>query len=89
MHAYTTNLRLGQRLLTKFIVRTAPGRGSLCPLLMSQAEIEAQLRRRLAELGGEARWDHEVVASAQDSNGVEVPLRTHDGENFLRAGWVA
>jgi 4,5-epoxidase len=63
VHAYATNIRLRQRLLTKFIVQSERGQDALGPLLISQAEIEAQLRRRLAELGGEVRWDHEVVAA--------------------------
>jgi hypothetical protein len=41
-------IRLHCRLLTKFIVRTERGAEALGPLLISQAEIEAQLRRRLA-----------------------------------------
>jgi 4,5-epoxidase len=88
VHASATNIRLRRRLLTKFIVQTTRGQDSLGPLLISQAEIEAQLRRRLAELDGEVRWDHEVIAVVQDGNGVEARVRTRDGEHSLQAGWV-
>jgi 4,5-epoxidase len=88
VHASATNIRLRQRLLTKFIVQTTRGPDSLGPLLISQAEIEAQLRRRLAELGRAVLWDHEVVAAAQGGKGVETRVRTRDGEHFLRTGWV-
>src|SRR5215472_9083290 len=76
VHAYATNIRLRQRLLTKFVVETERGLDALGPLLISQAEIEAQLRRRLAELGGEVRWDHEIVAASQDREVVEARVRT-------------
>ncbi|MGH3872707.1 MAG: FAD-dependent monooxygenase [Pseudonocardiaceae bacterium] len=54
-------------------------------LLVSQAEIEAQLRCRLAELGDAAQWGREVVDLEQDPSGVTV--RLVDGET-LRTGWV-
>jgi 4,5-epoxidase len=88
VHAYATNIRLRQRLLTKFIVQTKRGQDALGPLLISQAEIEAQLRRRLAELGGEVSWDHEVVAAIQDGEGVEARARASNGEHSIRAGWL-
>jgi 4,5-epoxidase len=72
VRAYATNIRSGQRLLTKFVVQTERGQDALGPLLISQAEIEGQLRRRLRELGGEVRWDHELVGSTQDREGVEA-----------------
>jgi 4,5-epoxidase len=88
VQAYATNIRLRGWLLTKFIVRTERGQDALGPLLISQAEIEAQLRRRLSELGGEVRWGHEIVASIQNSKGVEARVRTSNGEHFIRAGWL-
>jgi 4,5-epoxidase len=88
VHAYATNIRLRQRLLTRFIVQTTGGGEALGQLLISQAEIEAQLRRRLAELGGQVRWDHEVVAMMQTSKAVDTRVRTSNGEHSLRAGWV-
>jgi len=49
-------LRVGG--VTKLVTR--PG------VVMSQAEIEGQLRRRLAELGGAVEWGHEVTALDHD-----------------------
>jgi 4,5-epoxidase len=88
VHAAATNIRVRGRLLTRFVVRTTHGQDALGPLLISQAEIEARLRRRLVELGGEVRWGHEVVRAVQHSNGVEVRLRTANGEHTLQADWV-
>jgi 4,5-epoxidase len=88
VHAYATNIRLRQRLLTKLVVQTERGQDALGPVLISQAEIEAQLRRRLAELGGEVRWDHEIVAAIQDRDRVEVRVRASSGEHSIRAGWL-
>jgi 4,5-epoxidase len=88
LHARATNIRMRQRLLTRFVVRTTRGEDALGPLLVSQAEIEGQLRRRLAELGGEVCWDHEVIGAVAESTAVEVRTRTRDGERSLRAGWL-
>lgn len=57
-------LRLGEA--TKLVRR--PG------LLVSQAEIEARLRRRLAELGGRVDWSRGVSDARQDIEGVIVEL---------------
>src|SRR5918996_1686081 len=46
------SVRVGQR--TALVTR--PG------LVISQAEVEAALRRRVAELGGEIEWSREAVA---------------------------
>ncbi|MGH3669170.1 MAG: FAD-dependent monooxygenase, partial [Pseudonocardiaceae bacterium] len=54
-------------------------------LLVSQAEIEAQLRRRLGELGGVVEWGRKVVALETSTEGVLVRLA--DGE-VIEAGWV-
>ncbi|MEV6210711.1 FAD-dependent monooxygenase [Kitasatospora sp. NPDC051914] len=67
-------LKVGQR--TKLVTR--PG------LLMSQAEVEARLRHRLAELGGEVEWGQELLAADQDAGGVTVRLT--GGQ--LRADWL-
>lgn len=88
VHAYATNILLGQRRLTRFVVETQRGHGKLGPLLISQAQIEAQLRRRLTELSGGVRWSHELVAATQDSNGVEARVRTAEGERAIRAEWL-
>ncbi|MFD2091115.1 FAD-dependent monooxygenase [Blastococcus deserti] len=54
-------------------------------LLVSQAEIEAGLRVRLAELGGRVEWGQEVTDLRQDADGVTTVLG--DG-SALAADWV-
>jgi 2-polyprenyl-6-methoxyphenol hydroxylase-like FAD-dependent oxidoreductase len=51
VHAYATNVYVGKRRVLRFMVENQFGHLQLGPLLISQAEIEAQLRKRLAELG--------------------------------------
>ncbi|WP_405682771.1 FAD-dependent monooxygenase [Streptomyces sp. NBC_01238] len=67
-------LKVGQR--TKLVTR--PG------LVISQAEVEARLRRRLSDLGVEVEWGREVLAADQNSQGVTV--RFADGQ--VRADWL-
>ena len=69
------SVRVGQR--TPLVTR--PG------LVISQAEVEAALRRRVSELGGEIVWGREVAAATQDSHGVTVNLA--DGGQ-CRVGWL-
>ncbi len=57
----------------------------LSALLVSQAEIEAALRRRLAELDGSVEWDAALVDATQDGGGVTASLGT--GQT-VRAGWL-
>lgn len=71
----TARLRLGAT--TKLVRR--PG------LLVSQAEIEARLRRRLAELGGSVNWRRGVLDACQDTEGVIVELG--DGSK-ARCQWL-
>lgn len=61
---------------TKLVTR--PG------MIISQAQVEAGLRRRLAGLGVEVEWGREVLSLDQDGEGVSV--RTGGGS--IRAGWV-
>jgi 4,5-epoxidase len=68
-------LRVGQT--TRLVTR--PG------LMMSQAEIEAALRDRLAALGGRVAWGREVTGLTPDADGVTVAFADGPGE---RAGWV-
>lgn len=56
------------------------------PLVVSQAEIEAVLRDRLAELGGGVEWDTELVDADQDGSGVTARLT---GQDDVRVGWLA
>jgi 4,5-epoxidase len=72
---HAASVRVGQR--TALVTR--PG------LVISQAEVEAALRRRVTELGGEIVWGREVTAAEQDSDGVTVSLA--DGGRS-RAGWL-
>ncbi|ORA27736.1 FAD-dependent monooxygenase [Mycobacterium aquaticum] len=53
-------------------------------LLISQAEIEGNLRKRLAELGGSVEWGKPVTDVGADPDGVTV---TTGGEQ-IRTGWV-
>jgi hypothetical protein len=53
--------------------------------VISQADVEAELRRRVTELGGQIAWGREVVAAVEDSHGVTVRL-ADGGQN--RAGWL-
>ncbi len=69
------HLRLGQT--TKLVTR--PG------LLISQAEIEGSLRRRLGELGGAVEWSREVLHASQDADGLRVQLT--DGRT-ARCHWM-
>jgi 4,5-epoxidase len=54
-------------------------------LTISQAIVEAALRRRVTELGGEIEWGREVVAAEQDPHGVTVRF-AHGGQ--CRVGWM-
>jgi 4,5-epoxidase len=76
VQAHASNIYVGKRLITRFLVETQFGHVQLGPLLISQAEIEAQLRRRLAELGGTLMWDHELISATQDSHAVDLNMRT-------------
>ncbi|GAA2694598.1 MULTISPECIES: FAD-dependent monooxygenase [Actinosynnema] len=58
------------------------------PLLVSQVEVEASLRDRLAGLGGAPEWGVELVDCAQDGSGVTAVLRGGGGERRVRADWV-
>ncbi|HET7474854.1 MAG TPA: FAD-dependent monooxygenase [Dermatophilaceae bacterium] len=54
-------------------------------LLVSQARIEAQLRGRLAELGGEVTWAAEVAGVTQTDSAATVQLA---GGGTVQASWV-
>ena len=71
----TARLWLGQT--TRLVPR--PG------LLVSQAEIEAGLRRRLAQLGGTVEWGREVRDADQDADGVTVQL---SNGSTIRCTWL-
>ncbi len=73
------------RELGRLAVGGATRLGRHMGLLVSQAEIEAELRRRLGEFGGAVEWGRELAGLDQDSDGVRLQLA--DGET-LAAGWV-
>lgn len=72
---HAASVRVGQP--TALVTR--PG------LVISQAEVEAELRRRVTELGGQIGWDREVAAAEQDSHGVTA--RFADGGQS-RVSWL-
>jgi 4,5-epoxidase len=72
---HAANVRIGQR--TALVTR--PG------LVISQAEVEAGLRRRVEELGGGVEWGRELVDASQDAHGVSATPA--DGKT-MRAGWL-
>ena len=60
--------------------------GGRTGLIISQAEIEAQLRERLAELGGTVEWGHRVAGLRNlRADGVSVRL---DDATEIDAAWV-
>ncbi len=71
----TVQLRLGRR--TRLVTR--PG------LIVSQAEIEANLRRRLTQLGGTVEWGREVLDARQDGEGVTAQLTDR---STIRCEWL-
>jgi 2-polyprenyl-6-methoxyphenol hydroxylase-like FAD-dependent oxidoreductase len=59
--------------------------GGRTALLMSQADIEATMRDRLAALGGSVEWDRRVAEVIAGADGVELRLGNGD---VVRAAWV-
>ncbi|MFC3994319.1 FAD-dependent monooxygenase [Nocardiopsis sediminis] len=63
----------------------APGTATLPPFVnISQARTEQILDERIADLGLDLRWSHEVVAVEQDGDGVTAHCRTPTGTVRLR-----
>ncbi|GAA3159679.1 FAD-dependent monooxygenase [Planomonospora alba] len=60
--------------------------GARPALYASQAEVEAGLRSRLAELGVGVGWGTALTGLTQDAHGVTAVLG--DGRSPLRCGWV-
>ena len=69
------SVRVGQR--TGLVTR--PG------LVISQADVEGELRRRVTELGGQIEWGREVAAADQDPEGVTVRFA---GGDESRVSWL-
>ncbi|MCO5995802.1 FAD-dependent monooxygenase [Actinoallomurus rhizosphaericola] len=57
-------------------------------LFLEQARVERVLEGRARELGVEISYGHELLAVAQDEDGVEVAVRAPGGESGLRAAYV-
>jgi 2-polyprenyl-6-methoxyphenol hydroxylase-like FAD-dependent oxidoreductase len=58
------------------------------PLVVSQRRVEKVLEARVAELGVDVRYHHEVVGLEQDDDGVTLAVRGPDGEYELRAAYL-
>jgi 2-polyprenyl-6-methoxyphenol hydroxylase-like FAD-dependent oxidoreductase len=55
---------------------------------IAQPDTEAVLAERAAELGVVVERGVEVTALSQDGTGIDVTLRSGDGERTARVGWV-
>jgi 4,5-epoxidase len=67
------------------------GRGSADgrqTMFISQAEIEAELRRRLTELGGHVEWATELVDSATTAMVSSRPYADSIGNHVVRSDWL-
>lgn len=81
--AIKTDFHFGNRVLT---IRIGEVKGSArTALVISQAEIERELRRRLRTLGGHIDWGTELTDAIED--GQEVVATLHNGQT-VRAKWL-
>ena len=80
-----TIFRVNGRQLAQLSWVNRTRQGPPSPLVISQADIEASLRERLADAGGSVEWGRRVV-SVEDT-GEEALVRLGDG-SVIRAGWV-
>jgi 2-polyprenyl-6-methoxyphenol hydroxylase-like FAD-dependent oxidoreductase len=55
---------------------------------LRQCDLEQLIERRVRDLGGDVRRDHEVVSVAQDDAGVLISVRTPRRLEDLRARWL-
>lgn len=89
--ALTVHIHANGAELTLPIGRGSPdGRQTM---FISQADIEAELRRRLMELGGKIEWNTELVGVEQDATGVVATIRDTGAtgarrEQELRCDWL-
>lgn len=58
------------------------------PLVMSQRRVEMILEQRVAQLGVDARYGHELLGFEQDQDAVTVTIRGGDQEYSLRASYL-
>ena len=57
-------------------------------MFISQAEIEAELRRRLTELGRQVEWTTELVDIHDRGSDVVATVRDSTGDHTVRSGWL-
>lgn len=82
--ALQMTMYVGERPLTTMRFGEVEG-ARISALYVSQANIEAQLRRRLAELGVHVEWNAMLADVAPDADGVTATVG--DGRT-VRAGWL-
>ena len=80
-----TIFRINGRQLAELSWVNRTRQGPPNPMVISQADIEASLRDRLADAGGTVEWGRRVV-SVEDT-GENALVRLHDG-SVIRARWV-
>jgi 2-polyprenyl-6-methoxyphenol hydroxylase-like FAD-dependent oxidoreductase len=66
-----------------------PDEPYLIPLMVPQFLTEAVLRERLAELGHRPHFGCELTAFEQDADGVTAQVMSADGEETVRASYLA
>ncbi|MEV6232249.1 FAD-dependent monooxygenase [Saccharopolyspora shandongensis] len=74
LHAVRMTFHVGEKPLATVSFGQIEG-NQLSALLLSQAEVEAVLRERLAELGGTVEWGRELAGLDQRPDGVTAELR--------------
>jgi 2-polyprenyl-6-methoxyphenol hydroxylase-like FAD-dependent oxidoreductase len=85
VRAMTITTYLGDKPVMRIRFGEPGMRTAAPPMVTSQATVEAALRDRLAELGGDIEWGTPLVDIHQHEGGVAVVLGS--GEE-LRVGWV-
>jgi 4,5-epoxidase len=79
---------VGRRLVSTMPLERMGAASGRSPLLISQAAVEGELRRRLTELGGQVDWEHTLVDAEQDTTGVTSSLHTKQGHETVRSDWL-
>jgi 4,5-epoxidase len=80
-----TVIRVGDRERLRLVVPPAGAIDGPGALVISQAEIEAQLRERIGRLGGHIEWGRELTGIEQDGQGIRIAFADQDG---ARAQWL-
>ena len=82
--ALQLTMYVGERPLTTMRFGEVKG-ARVSALYVSQADVEAQLRRRLADLGVHVEWNAALMDVAADAHGVTAAL---GNGRAVRAGWL-